>query len=280
MGKVLPNLPDNECFYCRTDLGWARGDAVWADRCWMFVVEQGSARVRVDKDDCDIGCMHFLFLRPDLSLKVQHASEDFSVSMMCFPISMLHESLQKKGPDFMFMFITKVVWRLDRQGRRMLEHFRELFRFAVADYDGGYNSHELVRALLTGFVYGVHKFCKGQWQERVPADSSRSRELFRKFVGLLEKNYTRQHDVQFYADSLCISAKYLTRISKSTVGRTPKQVIDSRILYEAIRLLERDEASIQDISVRLGFPDQSYFGRFFKRLKQVSPQQYRMYPVP
>ena len=82
-----------------------------------------------------------------------------------------------------------------------------------------------------------------------------------------------------YANCLCISAKYLTQISKRVIGRTPKQIIDDRLLHEAMKMLDMNNSSIQDISVRLGFPDQSYFGRFFKRMKQVSPQQYRVKPI-
>ena len=48
------------------------------------------------------------------------------------------------------------------------------------------------------------------------------------------------------------------------------------LLQEAMKRLDKNDSSIQEISVGLGFPDQSYFGRFFKRMKQMSPQQYRL----
>ena len=60
------------------------------------------------------------------------------------------------------------------------------------------------------------------------------------------------------------------------IGRTPKQIIDETLLQEAMKRLDKNDSSIQEISVGLGFPDQSYFGRFFKRMKQMSPQQYRL----
>ena len=60
------------------------------------------------------------------------------------------------------------------------------------------------------------------------------------------------------------------------IGRTPKQIIDETLMHEAMKLLDKNNSSIQDISVSLGFPDQSYFGRFFKRLKHMSTQQYRL----
>lgn len=278
MEKKVTCLPERECFCVETDLDWAREETVWLDSCCLIVVKRGSARVMVGKNAYTVGRNQLLFMRSDLPWKVQETSSDFLVTLIGFPISMLHEGIQRMEPDFLLLLFSKLVWDLNAQARRMLSHFCELFRFAVSDYGSGY-SRELVMLLVTGCIYGVYKVCGQACQERSPSDSSRSRELFRRFMELLHENFSKQHEVQFYANCLCISAKYLTQISKRVIGRTPKQIIDDRLLHEAMKMLDMNNSSIQDISVRLGFPDQSYFGRFFKRMKQVSPQQYRVKPI-
>ena len=175
----------------------------------------------------------------------------------------------------MLLLFTKVVWTVDARKRKLFHNFCELFRFATAGYGSGY-TRELATSLVCSLIYGFYELVDAAQFGEVPVESSRARELFRRFMELLHEHLMREHEVQFYAGELCVSAKYLTQITKGILGHTPKQIIDETLLQEAMRLLDRNDSSIQEISVSLGFPDQSYFGRFFKRLKQMSPQQYRL----
>ena len=62
---------------------------------------------------------------------------------------------------------------------------------------------------------------------------------------------------------------------KFTLLHTPKQTIDEFLITEIKLMLTFSEMSIQQIADYLHFPDQSYFGRFFKRFTGMSPQSYR-----
>lgn len=269
------SLPAQECFYSRTSLNRTVEDALTVDKCLLVVAERGKASVAVGENEYNLERNRILFIRPELPLKKLRSTADFSVSLMAFPISMLRDCTERMNPRFLLHLFTRVVWGLDAESRKLVEHFRELFRFAVADYGRGY-TRELVLNLVNGLVYGAYEMCGGERIENLSLDSSRSRELFHSFMELVHEHLTREHEVQFYAGKLCISSKYLTQISKRMLGRTPKQIIDETLMHDAMKLLDKNKSSIQDISVSLGFPDQSDFGRFFKRLKHMSPQQYRL----
>ncbi|MDE6551485.1 MAG: helix-turn-helix domain-containing protein, partial [Muribaculaceae bacterium] len=58
-------------------------------------------------------------------------------------------------------------------------------------------------------------------------------------------------------------------------GRSPKEWINIRVMLEAKVLLRDPSRSIQEISEILGFPNQSFFGTFFKKMKGLSPSAYR-----
>ena len=264
-----------ECFYLRTSLDWAEPKEFRLDKCIFIVVEKGRGTLQLGGEEYEVDRNRLLFLRPELPMRKVRSSADFSVSLSAFPPFMLRDCAQRLEPRFMMLLFTKTVWVVGRRARKLACYFSELFGFATDGYGRGY-TRELALNLVGGLVYGFYEMVGNAQLGEFSIESSRSRELFRNFMDLLHENLVREHEVQFYAGKLCISSKYLTQISKGTIGRTPKQIIDETLLQEAMKLLDRNDSSIQDISVALGFPDQSYFGRFFKRMKQMSPQQYRL----
>lgn len=104
---------------------------------------------------------------------------------------------------------------------------------------------------------------------------TRKEEIYSNFISLIMENAKRHRDVSYYADKLCISARHLSSITKDVAGETPKQTIDEFLITEIKLMLTFSEMSIQQIADYLHFPDQSYFGRYFKRFTGMSPQSYR-----
>lgn len=100
-------------------------------------------------------------------------------------------------------------------------------------------------------------------------------ETFLKLVRLIEKYYTEQRGVEFYADKLCLSPKYLSALAKSVSGYTVQEIVFKAIVRRSISLLTNTQKSIQEIADELNFPNASYFGTFFKKQTGKSPLQYR-----
>ena len=85
----------------------------------------------------------------------------------------------------------------------------------------------------------------------------------------------QERGVEFYADKLCLSPKYLSAVSKSICGYTVQELVFKAIVRKSISLLKNTQQDIQEISNAFGFPNASYFGTFFKKQVGMSPQQYR-----
>ena len=139
-------------------------------------------------------------------------------------------------------------------------------------------SSEIIGGLIAATIYKVGDILTHYLTEHPEVDSpihNRAEEYFRQFTELLGEHYKHERSVGFYARQLCITPKYLTTIIKCISGKPVSDWIDHFVLLEAQSLLKYTNMSVQEISYQLNFPNQSFFGCYFKRLTGMSPSQYK-----
>lgn len=131
---------------------------------------------------------------------------------------------------------------------------------------------ETLHHLTCAFFYGI-----GTHLYQLSANRHYSNEelLMHKFLTEVKTNCRKERKVQFYADRLHISLGHLFSVVKRVSGKSPGEWIDDYITEEARALLKGTNLTIQQISYELGFPSQSFFGKFFKRVMGLSPTEYR-----
>ena len=96
-----------------------------------------------------------------------------------------------------------------------------------------------------------------------------------KFIQILEDNFMTERSVTFYADKLFVTPKHLSAVLKEISEKTAGEWIDLRVILEAKLLLRSTGLNIQEISTKLNFANQSFFGKYFKHLTGMSPRDYR-----
>lgn len=99
--------------------------------------------------------------------------------------------------------------------------------------------------------------------------------LSREFLILVKDNFRRERQLQFYADKLCITPRYLSRVVKETTNFSAAEWIERYVILEARALLKSTNMTIQQIGDELNFPSQTFFGKYFKRRVGISPKEYR-----
>lgn len=104
---------------------------------------------------------------------------------------------------------------------------------------------------------------------------SRRDEVLQKFVTQLYRNYRAQHEVAFYAEQQFLTTRYFSTIIKERSGKSPSQWIATALLVDARNMLKNTNMTIKEISDKLYFPNQSYFGKWFKNLTDTSPLDFR-----
>ena len=99
--------------------------------------------------------------------------------------------------------------------------------------------------------------------------------LVENFIDCVHKSYKKQRGMEFYADKLSLTPKYLSKLIKDNTGTSALEWIDNYVILEAKAFLKSTNMTIQQISDELNFPSQSFFGKYFKRHVGVSPKEYR-----
>lgn len=135
---------------------------------------------------------------------------------------------------------------------------------------------QLVLCQLKAFFIGFHEYLQRNPQYRPDeVKSYRVRELFNRFMMLLERDYKISRDVNYYAAQMNISSKYLTNIVNQVTGHTPKTIIDQYVILQLKLHLKRSTQSIKEMAWEFLFADVSFFCRYFKKHTGLTPQQIR-----
>ncbi len=159
----------------------------------------------------------------------------------------------------------------------LLRKFTILVKSLVRDPNTKY-AEEILSGLLSAILYKVggilYNYVSIHPEMEQPV-RDRTEAYFRQFMQLLGQHYRRERTVSFYARQLCITPKYLTTLIKRVSGKSVSEWIDNYVVLEAKTLLKHSHMSIQEIAFYLNFPNQSFFGSYFKRNTGMSPSQYK-----
>lgn len=240
----------------------------------IFICRQGTASVNIDLKDYEIGPETEVVLLPKTIFRINRISDDFTISLFGFPLNMFHEASFRMEPGFFGFLKEHPCYVPPKENTGAANGMMQTTEAVYSDKQNRYRdliAKNQLRCFLLDIYDKSYRFFGRQQIE----GSNRQDELFKKFMTLVHEYSSSEREVSFYADKLCISTKYLTSICRHVSGASAKMIIDNFALLEIKVLLQSTELSIQEISDRLNFPDQSYMGRYFKRHEGISPKEYR-----
>lgn len=136
---------------------------------------------------------------------------------------------------------------------------------------------EIVRCLLQAFMLSIISLMRDHQLQELDIDLTArrgSRQLYERFMDVLSHYHQQERTVEFYADKLCVTPKYLSMAIKGYSGRSPSDWICDYVVAEAKSLLHYSQLSVQEVAFRLNFPSQSAFGKYFKKKTGYSPLRY------
>ncbi|OQP55849.1 AraC family transcriptional regulator [Niastella yeongjuensis] len=133
---------------------------------------------------------------------------------------------------------------------------------------------EMLRILLKRVIIKTTRIAKKQ-SESYQQFPDEKMDIVRKFALLLEENFTKEHNVSFYAAALNKSPKTLSNVFALLKQPAPSTIIRNRLIMEAKRYVHFTEKSSKEIAYELGFESRAHFSRFFKQYAGTSVSTFR-----
>lgn len=203
----------------------------------------------------------------------QH-SPDMEGLCMMMSVNFFREIIQNVG-DISSLFLFSRLHPVMRLEQKEINTFKEYFQ-AIKRKINDESNHfrkDLIRTLLLAMFYDLSNIIYRVKNDGKP--QTRAQIIFTKFIKLVEQNFRQERRVSWYAEQLCITAKYLSETVKSASQRTPNEWIDNYVILELRVQLKKSTKNIKEIAEELNFPNQSFLGKYFKEHVGMSPSKYR-----
>lgn len=151
----------------------------------------------------------------------------------------------------------------------VMEDLDQYIKLIIQNYKMPDKDPEVIKCLLNILLIKCAKLI-----EHFDLKDAGNKDVFKDFQRLLKKHFRNNHQVKFYADALNIAPAVLTQTVKNAGCKTPKEMIDQRLISEAKRLLYWSDVTVKEIAWELGFETDSYFNKFFKKFTGKTPQAF------
>lgn len=162
----------------------------------------------------------------------------------------------------------------ERQANSFLSNFNVL-RDKLAAVDMPHHD-QIVKHMLQSMIYEFNDTISPMLDRTIKENIYSSAELiFKRFASMVSAETPKRREVNYYADKLCITSKYLSTICKKESGKTASEIINSLTINYISQMLRSSDKSIKQIASETGFDNLSFFGKYVRRELGVSPREYR-----
>ena len=263
--KLLDNLKivrHNEHRYISSDFGFVNsfvkmettlfslGQPYRIKEGRIAFVKQGSARILINLIEYTIQPGYIAVIAPNSIIQITEVSPDFDMQM----IAADHNFLPISEKDDFFSYL------LHHQKNIVLQEppFRK----------------EAIQHLLASLLYYLEYIAQNSIEQN-PAQLTRQEEIFQRFISLVNTHSKKERNVNFYADKLCLTPRYLNTVIRQASQQTVMDWINQSIILEAKVLLKHSNLLVYQVSDELNFPNPSFFSKFFKRMTGMTPHEYQ-----
>lgn len=241
----------------------------------IFIGVSGAIDIEIENRKLSFTENDLIVASPTTVIKLLSATKDFRVKLLFFEKEFLLKSvstpfvIEKMGLFIKNSFNSMTLSTTDRESILNLLHYLE-----QKQQNNGVFTSDIIRTIIFNILLEIAELVNTGTQV-IPLQQFKTEDIYFRFIALVRQNVMEHKNVQYYADRLFITNKYLIKIVHKACGKTPRQVIDDYLMKEAYVLLNNSTFNISAIADKLNFSSTSSFSRFFRKLASVSPSEYR-----
>lgn len=237
----------------------------------------GTAIVEVSSFPCKIARNDLVTILPLQLASIREVSHDFSMTFFLVDKVMftdLMSGLAKITPDFFFYMRKNFRYHLsDRDVKRFLGFCRVL-DFRCSNDDSIFRK-ETILHLLRIYYWDHYTVFQKIKAGKNPLPNTNKENIALRFAMLVFEHHETHREIAFYADKLCISPLYLTKVIQEVYGQSAHEMITTHVVVGIKSKLRDANIGIKDIVRQIGFANQSSLSRFFRQHTGMSPSEYR-----
>lgn len=271
--KNLVSIEDDFIMYSDINRSHVLEYPIHAEKSYIIFCLEGSAEIEINLKKRVVSKNEIVLISLNSIVFHREMSDDFRVAFFSVSKNITEELLnylRKYPPVFLLKPDFPSIMLTDEEMEEAMRFFQLMWN-VVEDVENDHRT-EMLKHLLCALLIKIHGHASKYMNNTVPI--SRKEEMVRQFFLLVSEYLKESKDVSFYANKLCVSPKYLSSLVKQAIGKPAKECIDYCVVLES-KLMLRSSCTIQEISQELNFPNQSFFGKYFKKHTGVSPLHYR-----
>jgi AraC family transcriptional regulator, transcriptional activator of pobA len=247
------------------------------DSYWVLLVTNDSLSIQMNGEEYIVKENDLLIIPPHIVRQSEEEPNNCKAVCVAFtPDFLLDTGLSQRHIDlFEFLFnSTGIHLQLAAEDASRIMTLMTMLReknFAEGDHPF---TAEVVRHFFNVFQFELaglyHKYSNHKKNVH-----DHKEELLWRFLALVSKHVKSERSLQFYANRLFVTPKYLTQTVKKLSGKTAGEYIDELVIVEAKNLLRDPSLTIAQVADLMYFSDQFFFSKFFKRYTGINPSEYR-----
>ncbi len=248
----------------------------------MLYCVKGQMKISINLNELELEDNHLVVVSPEKIIKVTEMPEHAEGELDFVVVAMSGEFTSGMHIDFRRLLTEGVALSetpdmiLTESQKRLMDRYLGLMEDIL--WESPVYKEDILTSIMSSmvnYVAGIWSVKLDELKMRAQQSSNRSQMVFEQFIRLVGEYHTKHRNVGFYADKLCLTPKYLSKLIKTATGKSAPEWIDGFVILEAKNLLKYSDISIKEIVYRLNFPNQSVFYKFFKCRTGMTPSEYR-----
>ena len=242
----------------------------------VIIIFSGSMHYRINLEEFWAYSNDLITVQKGAIGEFLHSSPDLQVVVIAFSNEFFHMNDHPElAMKMQQMLYGNPVSHFSGESLKEMRMIYELMKKKISETDNPFRK-EILQGYVRALMYTtLHKMLETLQQVPAYIRNDRQHEIYMQFIREVQKNYQRERSVAFYAGRLCITPKHLSQTVLKASGRLAGEWISDYVILEAKALIKSHCYTVQQISEILHFPNQSFFGRYFKKKVGCTPKAYQ-----